>query len=57
MQKNKPIVRLALTAMLSEPALENNTQDVLHYFSNGRALFVVKLELKKALKNGFSKRI
>jgi len=56
MKNNLPISRLALTAKLSEPDLENNTVEILNYFSNSRIRYVDSLELRTAIEIGFLRR-
>jgi superfamily II DNA or RNA helicase len=50
MKSNKPLSRLALTAKLSEPGAEKDTQNISDFFSNG---YINKLDLDIAIKNGF----
>ena len=56
MKNNHPVSRLALTAKLSEPELEQNTVEILNYFSNKRVSTVDSLELQTAIEIGFLRR-
>ena len=52
----KPNARLALTAKLSEPGQEENTEEILNYFAMGNYLFVDSLSLQYAISNKYLRR-
>jgi len=52
----KPNARIALTAKLSEPGQEENTEVILNYFAMGNSLFVDSLSLEDAILMGYLRK-
>lgn len=52
----EPNARIALTAKLSEPGHEENTEEILNYFAMGDTLFVDLFSLEDAISKGFLRK-